>query len=44
LGHVLWFVALWRGRGAGWSSRMGLGRVDKLHSLTQTCTKPTQGV
>jgi len=26
-----------RGRGVCWSSRMGLGRVDKLHSLT----KPT---
>ncbi len=22
---------------------MGLGRVDKLHSLTRACTKPTQG-
>jgi len=32
-----------RGRGACWSSGMGLGRVDKLHSLTQACTKPTQG-
>ncbi len=26
-----------------WSSGVGLGRVDKLHSLTRTCTKPTQG-
>jgi len=32
-----------RGRGACWSSRMGLGRVNKLHSLTQACTQPTQG-
>ncbi len=24
-----------RGRRACWSSRMGLGRVDKLHSLTR---------
>jgi len=31
-----------RGRGACWSSGMGLGRVDKLHSLTQACTQPTQ--
>jgi len=30
-----------RGRGACWSSGMGLGRVDKLHSLTQACTQPT---
>ncbi len=33
----------WRGRGACWSSGMGLGRVDKLHSLTRACTQPTQG-
>jgi len=32
-----------RGRGACWSSEMGLGRVDKLHSLTRAYTKPTQG-
>jgi len=32
-----------RGRGACWSFGMGLGRVDKLHSLTQACTQPTQG-
>jgi hypothetical protein len=32
-----------RGRGACWSFRMGLGRVDKLYSLTQACTQPTQG-
>ncbi len=31
-----------RGRGACWSSRMGLGRVGKLHSLTQAYTQPTQ--
>jgi hypothetical protein len=31
-----------RGRGACWSSGMGLGRVDKLHSLTWACTQPTQ--
>ncbi len=31
-----------RGRGACWSSGMGLGRVDKLHSLTRACTQPTQ--
>jgi hypothetical protein len=32
-----------RGRGACWSFEMGLGRVNKLHSLTQACIKPTQG-
>jgi hypothetical protein len=32
-----------RGRGAFWNSSMGLGRVDKLHSLTQAYTQPTQG-
>jgi len=32
-----------RGRRACWSSEMGLGRVDKLHSLTWACTQPTQG-
>jgi hypothetical protein len=32
-----------RGRGACWSSEMGLGRVDKLHSLTRACTQLTQG-
>jgi hypothetical protein len=31
-----------RGRGACWSSGMGLGGVDKLHSLTRACTQPTQ--
>ncbi len=31
-----------RGRGVGWSSGMGLGRVDKLQSLTRACTQPTQ--
>ncbi len=30
-----------RGRGAGWSSGMRLGRVDKLHSLTRAYTKPS---
>ncbi len=30
-----------RGRGACWSSGMGLGRVDKFHSLTRACTQPT---
>ncbi len=28
-------------RGACWSSGMGLGRNDKLQSLTRTCIKPT---
>ncbi len=32
-----------RGRGACWSSGMGLGRVNKLHSLPRACTHPTQG-
>jgi len=32
-----------RGKGVCWSSGMGLGRVDKLHSLTRACTQPTQG-
>jgi len=32
-----------KGRRACWSSGMGLGRVDKLHSLTRAYTKPTQG-
>jgi len=31
-----------KGRRACWSSGMGLGRVDKLHSLTRACTQPTQ--
>ncbi len=31
-----------RGRGACWSSGMGLGRVDKFHSLTRAYTQPTQ--
>ncbi len=31
-----------RGRRACWSSGMGLGRVNKLHSLTWACTQPTQ--
>ncbi len=32
-----------RGIGSCWISGMGLGRADKLHSLTRACTKPTQG-
>jgi len=32
-----------KGKGACWSSGMGLGRVDKFHSLTRACTQPTQG-
>jgi len=32
-----------KGRGACWSSGMGLGRVYKLHSLRRACTQPTQG-
>jgi hypothetical protein len=40
--HTPWFTALWRGRGACWSSRMGLGRFDKLYLFTRACTKPTQ--
>jgi hypothetical protein len=32
-----------RGRGACWSFGMGLGRVNKLHSLTWACTQPIQG-
>jgi len=32
-----------RGRRACWSFGMGLGKVDKLHSLTRACTQPTQG-
>jgi len=31
-----------RGRGACWSSRMGLRKVDKLHSFTRARTQPTQ--
>ncbi len=31
-----------RGRGVCWSSKMGLRRVDKLHSLTRAYTQPTQ--
>jgi hypothetical protein len=29
-----WLAALWRGRGAYWSSGMGLGRIDKLQLFT----------
>jgi len=32
-----------KGKGACWSSEMGLGRVDKLHLLTWAYTQPTQG-
>ncbi len=32
-----------RGRRACQSSKMGLGKVDKLHPLTQACIKATQG-
>jgi hypothetical protein len=32
-----------RGRGVCWSFGMGLGKVDKLQSLTWACTQPTQG-
>ncbi len=28
------------GRGACWSSGMGLGRMTSNHSFTRTCTKP----
>jgi hypothetical protein len=31
-----------RGRGVCWSFGMGLGRVDKLYSLTRAYTQPTQ--
>jgi len=31
-----------KGRGACWSSGMGLGRVDKLHSLTWAYTQLTR--
>jgi hypothetical protein len=30
-----------KGKGACWSSRMGLGRRTSTYSLTHTCTKPT---
>ncbi len=41
LGHTPQLAALQRGRGACQSSEMGLGRSDKLYSLTRTCTKLT---
>jgi hypothetical protein len=41
-GHAPWLSTLWRGRGAWWSLRMWLGRIEKLQSITQTCTKLTQ--
>jgi len=31
-----------KGKGARWSSGMGLGSVDHLHSFTRACTQPTQ--
>ncbi len=31
-----------KGGGTCWSSEMGLGRVDKIYSLTRACTQPTQ--
>ncbi len=31
-----------RGKGACWSFGMGLGKVDKLYSLTRVCTQLTQ--
>jgi hypothetical protein len=31
-----------RGRGACWSSGMGLRRINKLYSFTRACTQPTQ--
>jgi len=43
LRHTPWLATLWKGRGACWSSEMGLGKVEKLYLLTWTCTKPTQG-
>jgi hypothetical protein len=41
-GHALWLLTLWKGRRVCWSFRMGLGRIDKLQSITRTYTKPTQ--
>ncbi len=40
--HVSWLSTLWKGRGAFWNSKMGLGRIDKLQPLTRAYTKPTQ--
>jgi len=40
--HTLAHNTLKGGR-ACWSSGMGLGKVDKFHSLTWACTQPTQG-
>jgi hypothetical protein len=40
LGHLLWLVALW-GRGACWSSGMGIRKSDKHQLLTQTYTNQT---
>jgi hypothetical protein len=41
-GHTPWLSTFWRGRGACWSSEMGLGKIDKLQSITWICTKLTQ--
>jgi hypothetical protein len=43
LGHIPWLATLGgggQGRGACWSSKMGLGRMTSAYSLTWTCTKP----
>jgi len=32
-----------RGRGACWSSEIGLGRVHEIYSITQARTQPTNG-
>jgi hypothetical protein len=40
LGHAHWFATLW-GKGACWSSGMGLGRSTSTYSLTRTCTNQT---
>jgi len=37
-GHAPWLVAFWRGRGACWSSEMGLGRVTNIN-LHKTNTR-----
>jgi hypothetical protein len=41
--HAPWFATLWKGKGACWSSGMGLGRINKLQLLKWTCIKSTQG-
>jgi hypothetical protein len=40
LGRALWLTTL-RGRGARWSSGMGLGRLTAIQSLTQAYTNQT---